>query len=169
MQYFDVTSLPEPVDAPLSRRLGFRKMFNTGSEIDVLEFDDEQKRPFLVSTKNPSLFYKLIKSGKAIGFLVDDPDSAQRFISKIKDDEKLVVFNANYIVSPETNRQSRVYKMRKIFRIAHNVRLKTAMVSLAKNQNYLLSSMQMVEIAKLITRDEKSARQMLSQIGEQIK
>jgi len=100
--------------------------------------------------------------------LADDSDSVQRLIPKIKDSDKLIVFNASYLISPEANRQSRIYKMRKIFRIAHNMKLKTAMVSLAKSSNYLLSSLQMVEVAKLITRDEKSAKQMLSQIGDRL-
>ncbi len=168
MQYFDITSLHEPVDASLAKRLGFKKIFNIGSEIDLLEFDDEQKRPFIVNTQNPSLFHKLLGSSKAIGLLADDPDSIQKLIPKIKDSDKLIVFNANYLISPEMNRQSRIYKTRKIFRIAHNMKLKTAMVSLAKGPNYLLSSLQMVEVAKLITRDEKSAKQMLSQIGERL-
>ena len=169
MQVFDITALPGPVDGKLAKRLGFQRILNEGNDIEILEFAGEPSKPFLIASGDPNVVYKLIRSNNAVGLLVEGGEIDSRMVAKIKDSGKLIVFDANYIIMGQQDRASRVHRLRKVFRFAHNAKMGTAIISLAQSSHYLLSSAQLMEIAKLITNDDREAKLMLQGLGEAVK
>ncbi|MGI0141097.1 MAG: hypothetical protein ACREBF_00385 [Candidatus Micrarchaeales archaeon] len=167
MQYFDITNSPKGFNSALQKRLGFKHIFNANDDIEVVERQGpEPKKPFLIMSSNPNVVYSLIKSGRAIGLLINGDEPDQKVFNKIKENGKLLVFNTYYLTIGERDRVSKVQKLKKIFRHAHKGKTNTGLISFAPNENYLLSFMQLFEIAKMITTDEHQAKRMITSLGE---
>ncbi|MDE1827556.1 MAG: hypothetical protein KGH65_00115 [Candidatus Micrarchaeota archaeon] len=169
MHYFDITNSPTAFGKDLGKRLGFRKLLNISDDVELVEsLSSQPKKPFLIVSQNPNVVYNLIKSRWAIGLLVNGDEPDQKVLNKIKENGKLLVLNSYYLTIGERDRVSKVQKLKKIFRNAHKGKTKATIISLAPNANYLLSFMQLLEIAKMITTDEHQAKVMLGSLGESI-
>lgn len=169
MHYFDITNSPSAFEKELQKRLGFKKILNVPEEVEIVEnLSRQPKKPFLIMSANPNVVYNLIKSKWAIGLLVNGEEPDQKVLNKIRENGKLLVLNAYYLTIGERDRVLKVQKLKKIFRNAHKGKTRTTIISLAPNPNYLLSFMQLFEIAKMITTDEHQAKVMLKSLGEAI-
>ena len=167
MQYLDITNSPEKFDSNLLKRLGFKRALNVGEDLQILDsINHNQKLPFLVNASSKASLYSLAKEAKALGILVNGEDLDQKLVSKIKDAGKAIVINAYYLTLGQRDRISKIHRYKKIFRMACKAKAKIVLVSLAPNENYLLSFMQLLEIAKLITNDDHQAKKMVTSLGE---
>ena len=167
MQYFDITNSPNVFDKELAKRLGFKKIFNAGSEIEIVEnLERQTKRPFLIFSGNPNIISTLIKYEGAIGILTNGETINQQILDKVRENKKLIVFNSYYLTISQKERVSKIYKLRKLFKEAYKAKVNSTIISLAPNPDYLLSFMQLFEIAKLIASDEHHAKKMLTNLGE---
>ncbi|MDE1825194.1 MAG: hypothetical protein KGH61_00725 [Candidatus Micrarchaeota archaeon] len=166
MQYIDITNSPERFEQKLAKRLGFSRFVNANDQIIIADRAGPGAKPLLIQTTNPNLIFAMIKSPKAIGILSNGEEVEQRVLNKLKENGKLVVFNAYYLTVGQRDRVSKIHRLKKLFRMAGKSKTRMGIVSLAPNQDYLLSSAQLLEIAKLITADDHQAKLMLSNIGE---
>lgn len=168
MQYFDITNSKLQVDEKLAKRLGFKRVLNIPEDVEILDTIKQTKKPFLISTTNPNIIYNLIKSRNAIGLLTNGEEIDPKTINKIKENDKLLVFNAYYLEISQRDRISKVHKLKKSFREGYRAKAKMAMISLAPNEHYFLSTAQLLEISKMICTEEHQAKKMLTTLGELI-
>ncbi|HVA82601.1 MAG TPA: hypothetical protein VNF06_00355 [Candidatus Aquilonibacter sp.] len=168
MQYFDITNSKLQMDEKLAKRLGFKRILNVPGDVEILDTIKQTKKPFLIAATNPNIIYNLIKSRNAIGLLTNGEEIDPKTINKIKENEKLLVFNAYYLEISQRDRISKVHKLRKSFREGYRAKAKMAMVSLAPNEHYFLSASQLLEISKMICGEEHAAKKMIANLGELI-
>lgn len=169
MRYFDIADLHEDIDEGLANRLGFKRIFKSGSEIEMVSSAGRDiDKPFLIATLKPEVLYNLITHRNSIGVLLDKEELDKKAQERIRENEKLVIFNTYSVTSDPQGRVERLHRLRKHFRNAHRARLRCGIVSLAQNKTHLLSSMQLMEIAKMITDNDSEAKQMLLNVGEKL-
>ncbi|MDE1846077.1 MAG: hypothetical protein KGH53_02245 [Candidatus Micrarchaeota archaeon] len=168
MQYFDLTNSKIPMDPKLAKRLGFKRVLNIGEDVEILDSIKQTKNPFLISSTNPNIIYNLIKSPNAIGLLTNGEEIDPKTINKLKENEKLLVFNAYYLEISQRDRISKVHKLKKSFREGYRAKVGMAMISLAPNEHYFLSTAQLLEISKMICIEEHAAKKMTTTLGELI-
>lgn len=168
MQYIDIVNFSGPIDKELQKRLGFSKILTSG-DVDVIDAPNKQtKKQFLINSTVPNVVYNLMKANNAIGLLIDGNGVDAKMLAKVSDAGKLLVFNAYYLTISERDRIGKIHKMRKNFRNAAKLKAKMAIVTLAPNEDYLMSSIQLLEVANLITLNDAAAKKMVSTIGEML-
>jgi hypothetical protein len=167
MQFFDITDLPMPADAGLVKRLGFKKILNNKVDINIVEkVGAETEKPFLISTSNPTMVYNLISMSNSIGVLAGQNELNQKILDKIRENGRVVVFDSCHMISNQEMRIAELHRMKGVFRLVHRSKVGSAMISLASRKEYLLSSIQLLEVAKMITGGDTEAKQMLINLGE---
>lgn len=166
MRYVDIINSNSLPEQKLVRELGFSKILNANEQILILDKISQPQKPFLISSTNPNIVNNLLKSPNAIGILSNGEELDPRIVNKIKENDKIIIFNAYYLAISSRDRISKVHKLRKIFKMAYKVKARTAIITLAPSQTYFLSSIQLLEIAKMICTDDHQAKKMLLLEGD---
>ncbi|MDE1761651.1 MAG: hypothetical protein KGH59_02840 [Candidatus Micrarchaeota archaeon] len=164
MQYVDITNAPQHFDQRLTKRLGFKRVLNVGEGMAISERGTDS--PFLIRVSSQQNILSALKSKNAIGVIVEGEELDQKIVSRIKDSQKIILINAYYLTISQRERISKIHKYKKLFRMACKAKAGIAIASMAPNEHYLLSFMQLFEIAKLITGDEHQAKKMINTLGE---
>jgi hypothetical protein len=169
MQFFDIVALKEEIDLEqLAVRFGYRKIFLLGKDVelvsDVKRLDEEGS--FIVKSGNNETLSKAVRSNNVIGVIVDDSKVSGKFIEELRTHEKLLFVPVAPLICPA--RESRLRSLfwaKGILRTALMGKAGVSLVTLAAEKECLLSSAQMLEIAKLLGANDKVAGEMLSALG----
>jgi hypothetical protein len=169
MQFYDIVALKEEIDLKqLAHRFGYAEIFLVGKDAeivsDVKRLNEEGS--FIVRSGNNETLSKAVRSNSVIGVIVDDSKVSGKFIEELRTHEKLLFIPAAPLVCPaQENRLRNLFWAKGILRTALMGKAKVALVTLASEKECLLSSGQMLEIAKLLGANEKIAKEMLSSLG----
>lgn len=165
MSYFDVTSLSNPIDESLAKRLGFKRIFNNGIDVEVtLSIPKKAQNPILLSSSSQSAINQCLQNENVTGIINTGDEIGAKSIEKLVQKEKLIVFDA-YSMTGSSERLASINKAKKAFRYVSKMHADLAIASFAPSNDYLLSYMQLFEIAKLIGASDAQAKLMLSRIG----
>lgn len=150
MKYIDIVQFK--VDKGLYERLGYRKLLTVGEDLDIVTRHGREKLPFIIKSKDPNTIFASIRNPYAIGVIFDEAALSKKVIEKVCELKKTIFVPLNEITtSKASDRNTMIYKARKIILAAHRARARICVVSLAASNHQLLSSAQMQEVAKLIS------------------
>lgn len=165
-QYFDLVHMAD-VDRGLVSRLGYKRIFseNEIKVVDSLKSNNGSK--LILRSGEVGKIDRWVRDNNVIGIIIEDYTLVRKIITAIKDNDKLLLFVAGDLTDVDRNARLRnITRMRTLFKSAVHYGVETSLITLAKDCACLLSSLQMVEIAKLIGADEKQAIRMLGSFGE---
>jgi hypothetical protein len=169
MQFFDIVALKEEIDLEgLARRLGYRKMFLVGKDVeiarDATRLDGEGS--FIVRSGDNEALSKAVRSSGVIGVIVEGGKVSGRFVDELRTHEKLLFIPAAPLVCPDQGGALRnLHAAKGAVRAALMGKAGVAMVTLAEERECLLSSRQMLEIARLLCPSDRAAEAMLTPVG----
>ncbi len=169
MQFFDIVALKEEIDLEqLAPRFGYRKMFRTGKDVelvgDIGRLNGEGR--FIVRSGDGETLSKAVRSNSVIGVIVDDSKVSGKFIEELRTHEKLLFVPVAPLVCPGRESGLRnLFRAKGILRTALMGKAGVSLVTLAEEKECLLSSGQMLELAKLLGATDKVAGEMLASVG----
>jgi RNase P/RNase MRP subunit p30 len=157
MQYFDIVDME---DVPVEK-LGYKKIFNN-KNITLYNANQEKKGlPYIIEADSSEL-NKYIKRDNIIGIIIRDLFLDRNLIELAKQNEKFIIFKSTKLTNSSSWELIRnINKMRFVLKYCMHVDAMTAIATMAKNNDELLSAIQQLEIAKLIGADEEYAKYML--------
>ncbi|MFP3288892.1 MAG: hypothetical protein RXO35_00425 [Candidatus Micrarchaeota archaeon] len=141
--YFDV-------DKALTKLLGYKRIYCIGKDISLNEEGD-----YIIADAQALHKFKL---SNIIGVRVSKVDKA--LFQKIKENDKPIIIDISNLLSKGDF--IREYNTsRNILRNAIKMGLRVSLASFAKDEEHLLSALQMLEIAKFLGAGEERAKEML--------
>ncbi|MGC8662535.1 MAG: hypothetical protein ACP5RT_01990 [Candidatus Micrarchaeia archaeon] len=144
------------VNGKLEALLGYRKIFTIGRDIYL----NENRERTMVSDSEWRTFPN---KNNVIGVIVNKVDKS--LFQKIKEEEKILIIDVSSL-NADFLKEAR--RLRGVMKNAIHFKLKIAIASFAKNEDYLLSKAQLIEIAKFLGAGEEQAKEMLCSIGVEL-
>lgn len=143
-------------------------MLELGKDIDIVKnpssVGDKRKAIVVVSSIGPVL--KLVRSRSVAGFVFDDASLIRKAIEMIRENDKLVVIPVSSLLKDDPRSRVRsLNRARRLYKFAVKSRTPIAVVSLARDKDHLLSSMQLLEVSKTIGATGERAKEALTQLG----
>lgn len=164
MAYFDLTSM-EDVDRKTSSVLGYKKIFNK-KEIAVVESLDHNGK-CIVKSGESGFLSRALRRNNVLGILIKDNELIRLAVEEAVTTEKLLCLSVHDITCVDTRTRMRnIYRMKGLISFAMRSKARIALVTLAQDESCLLSSNQMIEIAKFLGANESQAEKMISNLGE---
>ncbi len=174
MEYFDIIDYSGHEEDPerLAGLLGYRKIFELGKDALLVDAKDADslarsgKKLIIRDSSEKGLLIHALKNSAVIGILANSNLDAD-VMETVKSLRKLIILSASALTS--TNKHTRIAnlgKMRRVVRDCMHKKLKLAISSFAGQKEYMLSSLQLVEIAKFAGADEETARSMSGALGD---
>ncbi len=158
MAYTDLV-LMQQTSIELAKRLGYSRIF-TSSDISIARKQSVRKCIFIGSEKGR--LDHAIRDSSVIGIVLEDSIESKSVIEHAASEGKPIFLIATHLTSAATQARLRsIYRMRRLFGFARHARASIGIISLASEPAELLSSMQMLEIAKMLGADEPYAKEML--------
>jgi len=169
MQFFDIVALKEEVDLKaLGRRLGYKKIFALGKEMELCADANHpgEGKALIVKSGDEAVLVKALRNNSVIGIILDNNKASGRFIEDLRIHEKLLLIPVGPLVCPDRGDVIHsLYRAKSVLRSALMGRASVALVTLAKEKECMLSCSQMLEMAKLIGANDNVAKEMLSVLG----
>ncbi len=158
MQYFDISMLN--ANEEFAKSLGFKKIFKIGKEISI--FPNGEKCIAYISEKN---FHKAVKSAEALGIVANAFPPQKKELEIIKEEEKVLIFPIGYILGMKGMELIRaIAQLKNAFRTAKQMHVKIAIATLSNSKEQFLSSMQLLEVASMISGSEEKAKEMVQRL-----
>jgi hypothetical protein len=149
--YFDISYFDVPEN--LTRLLGFKKIYTIGKQLELnknadnIIADDFSLQKFSISN--------------VVGVRINKID--RQFFQKIREEEKIAIIDISNLINASGEGIIKEYKRLKLLAMnALKAKLNLSIATFAKNEEGLLSSMQMLEVAKFIGLNEKQAKDAIS-------
>lgn len=167
MQYFDIVR-NDVVDQEMAKRLGYKRILAIGKDLDLLQnLGGTPKREAVVISKDPGTLIRATRENRIVGIMFEGNEIVAKAMMAAKDNEKTVILSIEGLNGGGTGlRLSTIYKLRKMLAELTKARVKVAIVTMADRKEMLLSSAQMVQVAKFLGANDQQARQMVSALGE---
>ena len=163
MEFYDVAEMN--VNNDLSSRLGYTKIFGPG---DIIEIGDKQKRSdsvWIFRGNNMGEISRAIK-GRAIGIVMDSFTVEKSIIEEAAGYGKIICIDAGGLCKGERPQiRKKTIAAKRIFLYAMKARAEISLVTLAKQKEGLLSSMQLLALSSLLGADPERGRRMASALG----
>jgi len=147
--YYDISYFD--VDQALTKLLGYKKIYRIGKEIRL----NEVGRYIIADAQMLHLF----KLSEIAGVRVNKVDKV--LFQKLKENDKCLIIDVSKLRSGDFIKEYNNAK--NILRNALHTGLRVLIASFARDEIQLLSSLQMLELAKFIGASEGVAKEMLSQ------
>lgn len=164
MQYYDVAGFE--VSGELASRLGFSRVYLSGRDVQLLEDRMPGAGKAIVRSSNPGILAKALRSRNTVGIVISGSELLRKVVEEVRINGKLLVFVASELTAASpSDRLRNLQRMRRLLQFATHMRAEAAIISLAGGKEYLMSRMQMVEIARLIGADDGQARRMAGNMG----
>ncbi|MDE1810685.1 MAG: hypothetical protein KGH66_01440 [Candidatus Micrarchaeota archaeon] len=168
MEFNDIVYPTCNADADFAARLGFKRLLVAGKDVEIRDIDRDKntnaKDCVVIGVNKPRL-EAAAKSG-AIAISITDQRIDRKLMQTMKEREtKLLISFAVLKETGGNDRQRTLYMMSKLLRHAVKMRIEVCFASMARSRLHMLSTMQIIELAKLIGAEEDAARKGLKQIG----
>ncbi len=164
MAYFDLVGM-ESADRKTASLLGYKKIFSA-KEI-VLTDNVNLGEPCIVISNEPGTLGRALRKGNVEGVMIKDNELIRQAVEECREHEKLLCFSARELTAVDTRTRMRnLYRMRGLMAFALRSRARIALITLAKDESEMLSSMQMTGLAKFLGASEEQAERMISSLGE---
>jgi RNase P/RNase MRP subunit p30 len=172
MRFFDIVALKEEINLErLAERFGYGRVFLAGRDVEVVgdvRRIGENGR-FIVRSGDRETLSKAVRAGSVIGVIVEGEKPDGKFVEELRTHEKILFVPVAPLVCPSQGSRMRgLYAAKSAVRTALKGKARVALVTLAEGRECLLSSRQMLEIAKLLGAGDRAAGEMLSAVGDSL-
>ncbi len=163
MDYFDLINAESVRLEP--GLLGFRKIF-CKKEIQVRKDIPEEGRCVVMGSE-PGLLDRALRRRNVIGIIIADNDLLRMTIEKTAENEKILFVPAIDIICADTQARLRnIYRARSLIATALRAKARLSLVSMAQDESSMLSSPQLLEMAKFLGATNVQASGMLNTLSE---
>lgn len=163
LAYFDLTNMQ--IDRKMVKILGFKRIFTT-EEICITEGLNTEKACIVMSGE-PGILGRALHRNNVKGIIIKDNELLKMVVEEVKNAGKLLCFSTHDLTCVDTRMRLRnIHRMRNLIAFATRSKAKIALLTLADDESCLLSSLQMVEVAKFLGATEEHAKSMVSNIGD---
>jgi len=167
MDYYDIAFDSCNVNKDLESELGFKKIF-TNKDIGILEGDYKSgiiRGSLFIDNGNGDVLSVINSNPAAVSFA--DLNINKDALSLMEEMDIILCMPLSIATSSYGfSRSKNLFLMKKLFRHAKKLNLRISFATLAKKESELCSSLQLIEIAKLIGADENYARESVSKTNK---
>lgn len=154
MRYFDITEMS--VDEQLLKTLGFKGIFQLGNEVGRFPSGKGKSVAFM---SDREAFSRAARSRETLAIVADALPLQKKYLELMREGEKMLIFPVGALTALNSSQLVRgIAQLRAAFSTAKQARVKSAVATLAKTSDYLLSSMQLIEIARLLGNSDEEAK-----------
>ena len=167
MQFFDLVSIRDGSLDSLAARLGYKKIFVIGKEVEVIERlgSASQLRKILVSDDFETIT-KALKQNDVVGMMPKSASISKKTLDALKNSDVTVFLPVTQVTCTSVgSRTHQLLKMRGWVRSALMAKVPIALVSMAENRDGIMSSAQMLEVASFLGMGQEKAKEALSRFG----
>ena len=167
MEFNDIVYSSCGAEKDFAERLGFKKLLVLGKDIQIRDLDkskDTNAAGLIVTGSNKQRLEGAVKSG-ALAVEVTDYRIERKLMQTMKDREVKLLISFGALKKLEgSGRQRALYLMSKLLRTAMKMGIEVRFASMAESKLHMFSSMQLIELARLIGADESAARAGISKL-----
>ena len=167
MEFNDIVYSSCDAGKDFAERLGFKRVLVLGKDIQVRDLDkskDTNATGLIVIGSNKQRLEGAVKSG-ALAIEITDYRIDRKLMQTMREREVKLLISFRALKKLEGNgRQRALYMMSKLLRTAVKMRIGVRFASMADAKAHMFSSMQLIELAKLIGADESAARAGISKL-----
>jgi RNase P/RNase MRP subunit p30 len=164
MAYFDLTRA-EIADRGRAAVLGYKKILS-GKELPVVE-NLSLSSQCVVRSGETGMLGRAVRRSNVAGIIIKDNELLRLAVEETVENEKLLFLPLHEILCSDTrSRMRNIYRMRGLMAFATRSRAKISLVTLAEGEPCILSTMQMLEIAKFLGANESNSKKMISTLGD---
>ena len=164
MRYYDVVAMAR-VDGGVAARLGYKRIL-TSEDIRVVERHAGSSR-YIIRSSEPGLIFKALGEDLCMGVIFKGNAPVKKLLEKAASSGKPIIIPASEITCATGSAFMRAtYGLRSVLSYCVKAGAPVAMASLAASESALLSSMQMLELARFVGASPDRAKEMLGRIGE---
>lgn len=161
MRYFDITEMR--VEEGLANILGFKKIFHIGDDIGRFPGSDAKSIAF---TSDKEAFYRAVRSPTVLAIVADSLPLQKKDLELMRAGEKLLILPIRPLMEMAGMQLVKgTVQLRNAFSIAKQMRVISSVATMAKAREHLLSSMQLIEIARMLSGSEEEAKGMPQHLG----
>lgn len=152
MIYFDIARFD--VSDGICKRLGYKKIYRAGKDVVISGGVEKAPVPLIVVSKDPGVLIGAVRDNNVVGIIFEENELTKKVVEKAAEMKKVVFLAVGQLMRiPPKERGFRVSRMRKIILASHKMGARVALVSLADSETMLLSTMQMMEVARLLFKE----------------
>lgn len=166
MQFFDLVAMRCDSLEGLAGRLGYKKIFCAGRDLDIVENLSASPRRKILRSDDFETITKALKQNDVIGVMPEGASVSNKTFDAIKNSEKILFIAFSPVTRAETG--SRIQKLAKVRSLVRNtLRSKTpfAIITLAEDGSEIMSGAQMLEVAGFFGIPQKHAKEALHRLG----
>ena len=170
MKFYDLVSESCNLEEGLERRLGFERILVSGRDITSRNVDDKKgaAEPVLAIGSDKSKLEEAIKRG-ASAAVISDLTIDRKLICIMANSKCALCLPMSMLTEQSGDRRARnAYKMSKLTAYARKAGVEVSIVSMAASQLYLCSSIQLIQLGRMIGIDETYGRYSLSSINKKL-
>jgi len=169
MQFFDLVDFDEGSLAELTSRLGYKKAFHVGKDIEMIERmqgGGNEKVMKIVQSSNDEVVMKALRQNDVIGAIAANDTISKKALEVLKNNEKLLIIPLSPVVCAEEGaRTQKLIRTRLLVRAALMSKARIAIVSMAQCRECLMSTLQMLEVANFLGIEQERAKEALGVLG----
>jgi hypothetical protein len=168
MNHFDLLGKGMQMDGVEAARLGFRKVFSMCKDIGMLGAMPACATPSgrSIMCGGPAQVMKQIRDARVVGAIIAGSVIDRRLLQEMHSEGKTLIFAVGDVTLMQRGARFReLSRMRSLLMNATHYRVECAMVSLASAGEAVLSSAQLIEVAKAIGAGDTQAGMMLGRMG----
>lgn len=170
MEYYDIAAHTCLVDPLLEKRLGFKRILLSGTDLQIEHVDQKVGRfgvQIAYGANKKALFEHSRNGTRALA--ISDFEIDFKLLESMADNKTILCISLDNIVGLRDAALTRaIYRASKLVHRAKKYRLEISIASMAQTQNYLCSYMQLIELGKLLGLEEQYARHSLSDVNKQL-
>ncbi len=167
MQYFDII-VKDIADQALVRRLGYRRIFVAGKDIDVSgSLSGDPRRKMVIVSRDPGVLIRATRERRVLGIMFEGNELIAKAMMAARENGKLVMLSTEGLSGSGTGmRLSTIYKLRRMVAELRKAHVKTVLVTMAGSREMLQSRAQMIQLARFLGAAEAQSREMVSSLGD---
>jgi hypothetical protein len=159
--------MPDARVEPLGKRLGYKKLFRVGKDVDILEGPAKAKGKSIIRSGDLEVIARGLKQATVIGLLPKNLYASKRTLDSVRENEKLFFIPLSEVTCSEgVSLDGNLAKMRKLVRSILMTKVPFALISMAGSSECLMSSLQMIELAAFLGIEPAKAKESMGKLGE---
>gem|GEM_PF-1534979 len=155
----------EVPEKKMGNLLGYKKILGK-KELPVVDGLSSNNK-CIVRGGESGILDRALRRNNVIGIIIKDNELIRMSVEEVKETDKLLFLSVHDLTCVDTRTRLRnLYRMRGLLSFATHSKAKVSLISLAEDESCLLSSIQMIEMAKFLGANEEQAKKMINNLGE---
>lgn len=168
MDFYDIAMASCEFESAFAQRLGFKKIFVCGRDIQLINADKGSSFPkedFIAIGANKNNLLTAARSG-ASAVAIADSRIDRKLMEELREQKTTLILPTSLITSSYSlERPKRLYLISKLYSHAKKLGIDVGFATMAESRQNMCSYIQLIEIAKLVGADEQQARHGISAVN----